>query len=61
MFNNKSEQQRLNSARVNINQSHAVKQWTQALGVDERTLKQAVRECGPSLLAIEQHLGNRKR
>jgi hypothetical protein len=50
------ETERLNSARININRSDDVVRWTQELGVDERTLRQAVKECGPSLAAVQRHL-----
>ena len=44
-------------SRVNINEPHEVRYWTQRFGVSEDALRKAVAEVGVSADAIAQHLG----
>lgn len=44
-------------ARINVNEDHEVRYWTQALGVSEEKLREAVAEVGVSADAVRQHLG----
>lgn len=44
-------------ARININEDHEVRYWTQALGVSEEQLREAVAAVGVSADAVRQHLG----
>ncbi|MDM0049941.1 DUF3606 domain-containing protein [Variovorax sp. J22R115] len=44
-------------ARINVNEDHEVRYWTQALGVSEAKLREAVAAVGVSADAVRQHLG----
>ena len=44
-------------ARVNVNEEHEVRYWTEALGVSEEKLREAVAAVGVSADAVRQHLG----
>jgi hypothetical protein len=44
----------LDRARINVNEDH---DWTQALGVSEEKLREAVAAVGVSADAVRQHLG----
>jgi hypothetical protein len=47
--------------RINVNQEHEVRYWSQKLGVSAEELRHAVKDVGPMALAVEQRLkGNRK-
>ncbi|MDM0078486.1 DUF3606 domain-containing protein [Variovorax sp. J2P1-59] len=43
--------------RININESHEVRYWTQRLGVTEEDLRKAVAEVGVSVDRVAEHLG----
>ena len=43
-------------ARINLNKDLEVQLWTRKLHVDERTLKEAVRQVGPSESSIRRFL-----
>ena len=51
---NRSAQDR---ARINVNEDHEVRYWTQALEVSEEKLREAVAAVGVSADAVRQHLG----
>ena len=44
-------------ARINVNEDHEIRYWTQALGVTEEELREAVAAVGVSADAVRQHLG----
>jgi hypothetical protein len=44
------------NARINVNREHELRHWAAELHVDEKTLKAAVREVGPSAAAVLEHL-----
>ena len=44
-------------ARINVNEDHEVRYWTQDLGVSEEKLHEAVAAVGVSADAVRQHLG----
>jgi len=44
-------------SRVNINEPHEVRYWTERFGVSEDALRKAVAEVGVSADAIARHLG----
>ncbi|SFM64404.1 DUF3606 domain-containing protein [Variovorax sp. OV329] len=44
-------------SRVNVNEPHEVRYWTQRFGVSEDALRRAVAEVGVSADAVAQHLG----
>ena len=47
--------------RINVNQEHEVRYWSQKLGVTAEELRQAVKDVGPMAPAVEQRLkGNAK-
>ena len=47
-------------SRINTSQEHEVRYWTQALGVSEEELKQAVQAVGNSADKVREHLGQRR-
>jgi pyrroloquinoline quinone (PQQ) biosynthesis protein C len=44
-------------ARVNVNETHELRNWTKALGVDEARLRAAVAAAGTSADAVRKYLG----
>jgi hypothetical protein len=40
-----------------VNEPHELRYWTQALGVTEAQLREAVKAVGPSATAVREHLG----
>lgn len=42
--------------RINVNEDHELRYWTQALGVDEAQLRAAVKAVGPTASAVREHL-----
>jgi len=44
-------------SRINVNEPHEVKYWTQKWGVSIEQLKMAVEKAGPSAAAVAQVLG----
>ncbi len=44
-------------SRINVNEAHELRYWTQALGVTEAKLREAVKAVGPSATAVREHLG----
>ena len=46
-------------SRINMNQAHEVKYWTQALGVSEAELSRAVGAVGSSADKVREFLGNK--
>ncbi|MDM0108832.1 DUF3606 domain-containing protein [Variovorax sp. J22R24] len=46
-------------SRININESHEVRYWTQRFGVTEEDLRKAVAEVGVSVDQIAEHLGKK--
>ena len=43
-------------SRININQTHEVRYWSQKLGVSEEELRKAVEAVGPMADAVERRL-----
>jgi len=43
-------------SRINVNETHELRYWTQALGVTESQLRDAVKAVGPSATAVREHL-----
>lgn len=46
-------------ARINVNQEHEVRYWSQKLGISADELKQVVQEVGPMADAVEQRVRGR--
>ncbi|RYF46290.1 MAG: DUF3606 domain-containing protein [Comamonadaceae bacterium] len=44
-------------SRINVNEPHEVRYWTERFSVSETALRQAVAEVGVSADAVAQHLG----
>lgn len=44
-------------SQINVNESHEMRYWTQALGVTEAKLRSAVAAAGTSAHAIRDYLG----
>jgi hypothetical protein len=45
--------------RINVDQEHEVRYWSQKLGVTPEELRTAVRDVGPMAAAVEQRLRGR--
>lgn len=60
MVDNLTQRNSPDSKRVNVNEVHEVRYWTQQLGVSEEELKQAVKAAGTSAEAIREHLQRRQ-
>ncbi|WP_286897668.1 MULTISPECIES: DUF3606 domain-containing protein [Achromobacter] len=43
-------------SRINVNETHELRYWTQELGVSETQLRDAVKAVGPSATAVREHL-----
>lgn len=43
--------------RINVNQPHELRYWSQKLGVTEEELRNAVQQAGPMADKVERHLG----
>ena len=43
--------------RIDVNTDHELRYWTDALGVSEERLRDAVKQVGTSADAVRQHLG----
>ncbi|MGE5170294.1 MAG: DUF3606 domain-containing protein [Rudaea sp.] len=46
--------------RINVNQEHEVRYWSQKLGVTPEELRTAVKDVGPMAAAVEQRLRGHK-
>ncbi|MDQ7958904.1 MAG: DUF3606 domain-containing protein [Rhodocyclaceae bacterium] len=46
-------------SRINVNEPHEVRYWTQRFGVSEQALRMAVEQVGVSVEAVASHLGKR--
>lgn len=46
-------------ARINVNEQHELRYWTEALGVDETVLREAVQAVGVSANDVRDYLKNK--
>lgn len=46
-------------SRINVNQEHEVRYWSEKFGITADELKQAVQQVGPMADAVEQQLRGR--
>lgn len=53
-LNNRGGQDR---ARINLNEEHEVRYWTNALGVSKEKLAEAVKAVGSGADKVREHLG----
>lgn len=44
-------------SRINVEESHELRYWTQTLGVSEAQLRDAVKAVGVSATRVREHLG----
>ena len=44
-------------ARINVEQEHEVRYWSEKLGVSRDQLRQAVQRAGPLVKDVQRHLG----
>jgi len=47
-------------ARINLNEDYEVRDWSQSFGVDENTLRGAVRTVGDRVEDVRNYLRNKK-
>ena len=57
MADDKAERGPADAARINVNEAHEMRYWTQALGVSEAKLRSAVAAAGTSSRAVRDYLG----
>jgi len=60
MTDDKNKRGPQDSSRVNINEDYEVRYWTSRFNVSAERLREAVKEVGPSVRAIDDYL-NQKR
>jgi hypothetical protein len=56
MADDKTKKGPADSSRINLNEDYEVAYWTEALGVSEEKLQEAVKEAGTSANAVREHL-----
>ena len=61
MADDKTKKGPADSSRINVNEDYEVDYWTQALGISEEKLKEAVDAVGTSAKAVREHLGKNNR
>ena len=59
MSDDKTKRSPQDAARINVHEDYEVRYWTEALGVSEETLKDAVNRAGTSADAVRQYLSDR--
>jgi hypothetical protein len=60
MADNLSNRNRPDNARINVNQDHELRHWSEKFKVTPERLKEAVRQVGPMAKDVEQHLTSNK-
>jgi len=56
MSDDRSKVGRPDRDRINLSEDHEVRYWTQALGVDEARLREAVKAVGSTSAAVRDYL-----
>ena len=59
MSDDETETGREDHARINLNEDHEVRDWTQSLGVDEATVREALKAVGDRVEDVRSHLRNK--
>ncbi|RYD56421.1 MAG: DUF3606 domain-containing protein [Sphingobacteriales bacterium] len=59
MADDKSKRGPQDSTRVNVNEDYELRYWTMRFNVSADRLKEAVKEVGPSVRAIDEYLNDR--
>ncbi|MDN4039410.1 DUF3606 domain-containing protein [Massilia sp. YIM B02443] len=57
MSDNLNDRGQQDRSRINVHEEWEVRHWTEALGVSREQLESAVRQVGPSVNAVREHLG----
>ena len=57
MSDNLNDRGQQDRSRINVHEEWEVRHWTEALGVSREQLENAVRQVGPSVTAVREHLG----
>ena len=57
MSDNLNDRGQQDRSRINVHEEWEVRYWTEALGVSREQLESAVRQVGPSVTAVREHLG----
>ena len=57
MSDNLNDRGQQDRSRINVHEEWEVRHWTEALGVSREQLERAVRDVGPSVSAVPEHLG----
>lgn len=47
-------------SRISLSQDFEVRYWSQRFGIDEKALREAVEDVGPSVQDVEQYLASRQ-
>ena len=47
-------------SRISLSQDYEVRYWSQRFGIDEKALREAVEDVGPSVQDVEQYLATRQ-
>jgi hypothetical protein len=56
MSDNLSKRGPQDAARINVHEAWEVRYWTEKFGCTKEQLEEAVKEAGPVVSAVEQHL-----
>lgn len=59
MADNPSARGQQDRSRINVNQEHEVRYWSEKFGISAEELKQAVQQVGPMADAVEQRVRGR--
>jgi hypothetical protein len=59
MADDKSNRGSPDRDRINLSQEHEVRYWSERFGVSPEQLKEAVRQAGPTVDAVEKQLRRR--
>ena len=59
MADNLTERGTQDRSRINVEQQHEVRYWSEKFGVTEAELRQAVQAVGPMADKVEQHFGRK--
>jgi hypothetical protein len=58
MADNLKQTGKPDDARINVEQEHELKYWSEKLGVSREQLKQAVQRAGPMVKDVQRHLAH---
>ena len=58
MSDDKTKRTPQDASRINVHEDYEVRYWTEALGVSEDVLKEAVQHAGPSAEKVREYLSS---